>query len=157
MSKHIGSGNLIQSMTISKSFHYLNHLSISYIKAAALQGQALVSNTRLIAAYVLLWYRQHCQETLCWNSRAKPHGKPALDSALKVSSGDASSLSQHLSSAVLAPGTRTKANTSPAPGSRMPAGLCAGSASTAAKRFQHPPLTLPKAPIRSCKSIKSNH
>lgn len=58
MSKHIGSGNLIQSMTTSKSLHYLNHLSISYINAAALQGQeeALVSNTRVIAAdFVTLW------------------------------------------------------------------------------------------------------
>lgn len=56
MSKHIGSGNLIQSMTISKSFHSLNHLSILYINAAALQGQeeALVSNTKVIAAYLVL-------------------------------------------------------------------------------------------------------
>lgn len=56
MSKHIGSANLIQSMTTSKSFHYLNHLSILYINAVALQGQkeALVSNTRVIAAYLVL-------------------------------------------------------------------------------------------------------
>lgn len=56
MSKHIGSGNLIQPMTISKSFQYLNNLSILYINAAVLQGQeeALVSNTRVIAADLVM-------------------------------------------------------------------------------------------------------
>lgn len=37
MSKHIGSRSLIQSMTKSKPFNYLNHLSILYINAAALK------------------------------------------------------------------------------------------------------------------------
>lgn len=54
MSKHIGSRSLIQSIT--KSFHYLNHLSILYVNAAALRGQegAPVSDASVIAVDLVM-------------------------------------------------------------------------------------------------------
>lgn len=87
------------------------------------------------------------------NQQSKTTWQVCIYSALKVIFGEASSLN----SWVKLLSTPAKANTSPAPGSRMPAGLCAGSARIAAKRFQRPPVTLPKALTWSCKSIKLNH
>lgn len=95
------------------------------------------------------------------NQQSKTTWQVCIYSALKVIFGEASSLSSWVKlywhQPVVQLSTPAKANTSPAPGSRMPAGLRAGSARIAAKRFQRPPVTLPKALTWSCKSIKLNH
>lgn len=172
MSKNIGSRSLIQSMTKSKSFHYLNHLSILYVNAAASQGQkgAPIRNS-------------------CWSCHAKIDrallGNPVLEQQRKTTlgvsilKGSESQLWRHLPSQLtlglsmyklLAPAAHAaphpcKCKHKPCswqwgqaePSSWSQQGSAQAGARTAAKLFQHPSVTLAKALIRSCKSIKLNH